>query len=340
MNYGFILRRAFELTRRYRVLWLFGILVALTAGGSMGTSNYSFDQSDFSRTPWPQGLPGEEAWRQLGAWFQQIEPGQWIGMALALCCLLLILALVALVLQYVARVALIRSVDQIETTAAAPAWRAAFRLGWSNRAFRLWLLELLVGIAFVIAALALLAVAAAPLLLLLAQNEAARVIGIVLTVLLGIPVTLVLIAAAIVVSLLGQFWAREIALRDRGIGEAFSAGNALVRAKVRDVGLFWLLMAGIQIGFSILMIPVFFLLGAVALLIGGGLAYAVWALANSLVGAIVVGLPVFLLLFGLPMLFLSGLFETYKSAAWTLAYREIAPLVPPAPLVTLLPSEA
>jgi hypothetical protein len=329
MNYGFILRRALEITRRYRVLWLFGILVALTAGGSMSTSNYSFDQSDFPSGAWPEGVPGAEAWEGLQAWFQAIEPGQWIGLALAICCLVLILALVALILQYVARVALIRSVDQIETSAAAPTWRRAFRLGWSNRAFRLWLLELLVGIAFVIAALALLAVVASPLLLLLTQNEAARVIGIVLTVLLGIPAGLLLLAAIVVVSILGQFWAREIALRDRSVGQAFSAAYALVRAKVRDVGLFWLLMAGIQIGFSILMIPVFLLLGAIALLIGGGLGYAVYALANSIVGAIVVGLPIFLLVFGLPMLFLSGLFETYKSSAWTLAYRELAPLAPP-----------
>jgi hypothetical protein len=261
----------------------------------------------------------------LQAWFQAIEPGQWIGLAVALCCLLLTLALIALILQYVARVALIRGVDQIEATAVAPRWRAAFRLGWSGRAFRLWLLELIVGIVAGIAALALLAVAASPLLLLLTQNEAARVIGVVLAVMLGIPVGLILVAAAIVLTVLGQFWAREIALRDSGIGEAFGAAYALARAKVRDVGLFWLLMAGINIGFSILMIPVFFLLGGIALLIAGGLGYAVYAVANSLGGAIAVGLPLFLLIFGLPMLLLSGLFETYKSSAWTLAYREIAP---------------
>jgi hypothetical protein len=100
---------------------------------------------------------------------------------------------------------------------------------------------------------------------------------------------------------------------------------------VRDVGLFWLLMAGIQIGFSILMIPVFFLLGGIALLIAGGLGYAIYAVANSLGGALAVGLPLFALIFGLPLLFLSGLFETYKSSAWTLAYREIAP----APVTTV-----
>jgi hypothetical protein len=337
MNYGVILRRAFDITRRYRVLWFFGILVALTAGSSAGTSNYNFDQSDFPAGVWPRGVPGEEAWQGLQAWFQQIDPGQWIAAGLAICCLILILALVALVLQYVARVALIRSVDQIETTATAPTWRAGFRLGWSKRAFRLWLLELLVGIAFVVVALALMAVAASPLLLLLTENEAARVIGVVLAIMIGVPVGLLLAIAAIFFSVLSQLWAREFALRDRGIGQAFGGAYALARAKVRDVGLFWLLMAGIQIGFSILMIPVFFLLFGIALLLGGGLGYAVYAVANSLVGAIAVGLPIFLLVFALPLLFLSGLLEAYKSSAWTLAYREIAPLAPP---VTVLPNEA
>lgn len=329
MNYGALLRRAWEITRKYRVLWLFGILVALTAGGSSPNVNWQTSGADFDTSDWPNWLPGQEQFRQFGEGLTRIDPGAIMGILIACCCLLLILALVAYVIQYVARVALIRSVNQIEETGVAPTWRQGFRLGWSNRAFRLWLLELLLGIAFVFAAMILLALAASPLLLLLAQSEAATVIGIVLTVLLGLPVLAVIVIAAVIVSVLGQFWAREIALADRGIGEAFSRSVTLARARLKDVGVFWLLMAGINIAVSIVLIPVFFVLLGIAALVGGGLGYALFSVTQNIVPALAVGLPIFLLLLGIPLTFISGLFETFKSSAWTLVYRDVAPLAPP-----------
>ena len=48
-------------------------------------------------------------------------------------------------------------------TGTARTWREGFRLGWSNRAFRLWLLDLIVWIPFAIVAVVLLALGATPL---------------------------------------------------------------------------------------------------------------------------------------------------------------------------------
>jgi hypothetical protein len=329
MNYGALLRRAWEITRKYRVLWLFGILVALTAGGTSPNTSWQTNSADFRTDNWPNWLPGQEQFRQFGEQVTNIDPGAIMGILIACCCLLLIFALVALIVQYVARVALIRSVNQIEETGVAPTWRQGFGLGWSNRAFRLWLLEFLLGILFVVGVTLLLALAASPLLLLLARNEVATVIGIVLTALLGLPVLLVIVVAVVIVSVLGQFWSREIALADRGIGEAFSRGVALVRARLKDVGVFWLLMAGINIAFSIVLIPVFFVLLGLAVLVGGGLGFALFSATQNIVPALAVGLPVFLLLLGIPMTLIGGLFETFKSSAWTLVYRDVAPPAPP-----------
>jgi hypothetical protein len=91
---------------------------------------------------------------------------------------------------------------------------------------------------------------------------------------------------------------------------------------------FWLLMAGIRIAFSIVLIPVFFILLGIAALAGGGLGYALYAATQSLGAALAVGAPIFLLLLGIPMTLIGGLFETFKSSAWTLVYREVAPLAP------------
>jgi hypothetical protein len=326
MNHGALIKRAFTITKRFPVLWIFGILVALTSGGSSGGngSGYNFNEADLRRQNWPAGLPVQQWLDQTARWIEQFDPGRYVGWFIACCCLLVIFILVALIVQYVARAALMRSVDQIEATGSAPTWSAGFRLGWSRRSFRLWLLELIVGIAVALAALALMALGASPLLLLLTQSDAARAIGIGLTVLLGLPVILILIAAAIAFYVLDQFWSREIVLGDRGIGDALAAGWADVRRRLKDVGVLWLLMAAIRIGYTIVLVPVFFVLLLLAGLAGGGLGYAVYTSTHFVGWAIAVGAPIFLLILGVPLTFIGGLYETFKSSAWTLAYREVA----------------
>ncbi len=324
MNHSALLRRALDLTRRYRVLWLFGILVALTGvSTSAPNSNnlsYRANNYDFRNPNLPDFL------RQWGQSLSQFDPSRYVGLFIACCCLLVLLGIAALVLRYVARAALIRSVDQIETTGRAPTWREGFRLGWSSRTFRLWLLDLVVTILALLAIVVLLLIVASPMLLFLAQNDAARVTGAVLALLLALPVILIIIAGIIVLSVLGQFWTREIILSDATIGDAIRNGTAQVRRRLRDVGVLTLLMAGIQIAFSLVMIPVFFVVIAIAVLLGGGLGYALYAASHSVGWAIALGLPIFLVVLAVPLAFIGGLFESFKSSVWTLAYREVAQL--------------
>lgn len=100
-------------------------------------------------------------------------------------------------------------------------------------------------------------------------------------------------------------------------------GYTEVRRRLKDVGILWLLMVAIEIGFTIVLIPVVLLVLALGVLLGGGLGYGVYTLANSVPWAIAAGLPVFLLVLVVPMTFISGLYETFKSNVWTLAYREV-----------------
>jgi hypothetical protein len=52
-----------------------------------------------------------------------------------------------------------------------------------------------------------------------------------------------------------------------------------------------------------------------------------WILAGA------VGLPIFLLVLVIPLLFLGGLWQVYRSSVWTLTYRELRAMeaVQPAP---------
>lgn len=312
MNQIDLVKRAFRLTLRYPVLWIFGILVALTSGGGGwgGGSDYDFDRRGVAM---PQ-IPGIE----------RVSPGAWVGIAVLCCCLLLIVVVVTILLQYTARTALYRMVDQIEETGGKPTWREGFRFGWSNRAFRLFLLELIVVLVVGIAAIVVLALAASPLLFLFIDSPAARWAGIGLTVALELSVILILVIVAAALYVLGQFWSREIVLADRGIGQALAAGYHLVRGRIRDVGLMWLLLLAIGIGWVLVLVPITLVVILAAAGMGVGVGLGVYGLTNSIPWGVVAGLPIFMLIMLVPLVFLQGLYTVFSSSAWTLAYREVA----------------
>jgi hypothetical protein len=95
----------------------------------------------------------------------------------------------------------------------------------------------------------------------------------------------------------------------------------------------WLLMAGVTIAFAIGMVPVALLLIAIALVLGGGVGFAGLSIARLIsegltpwfvAGAL--GIPIFLLVLVVPLIFLDGLRMTFRSSTWTLAYRELRAL--------------
>lgn len=310
MNYLELVKRAAKLTWRYKVLWILGFLVALTSGGGGSSSRFSNSFSSSS-----DSFGGFENGMTL--------PNNFGAILLLVCVVLFLLFLVMLVVSTVARTGLYRSVDKIEETGVAPTWRAALRLGWNNRSVRIFLADLVVGLIFLIAALLLFLLGATPLLLRVVDNEVLSTIGIVLTVVLELLAFLIFLVAAAVISVLGNFWHREIALHDRSIGEAISNSVQLARKNAANVGIFWLLMAGIGLGVGIIMFPVVLVLVAAAGGIGVGLGYAAHAATNSELIAVLVGLPPALIIFLLPTALLNGIYEVFNSSAWTLAYREL-----------------
>ncbi len=309
MNHTDLIKRAWRITWRYRVLWLFGILLALAGGGGGGGGG----GGDGGRG----GIPPIRG-------LDNLDPGKIIGIIALCCCILFAVAIVMTIVQYMARAALYRSVDQIEETGVAPTGREGFRLGWTNRAFRLFLLELMVGIAVLLAALLLATVAAAPLLLLLTKSGVLKGIGIGSTIWLGLVWILLLIVAAVIQSVLGQFWSREIILADRSIGDALASGYHLVRGRLKDVGGMWLLMFAIGFGFGLVMIPVVLVVIVGAGAAGVAMGFAIHAATNSIGWAVAGGLPLFLLIMIIPLSIVQGIYLAFETTAWTLTYREVA----------------
>ncbi len=309
MNQIDLIKRGWQMAWRFRVLWIFGILLALTTGGGGGGGGGGSGGNSVGALPGVSGMTGP-AWATLA------------GVIILCCCVILILVAIALVVRYVAEAALYRMADSIDATGAAPTWREGFRLGWTNRTLRLFLLDLAWGIPVAIVIVLLIGLTVAPVLL-FRNGSGASTLGIVLTVAIGLLSVLIGLVLAVAISLLRKFWARDVVLHDLSVGQALAGGIAEVRARLGDVALLWLIMFGIGLLFFLVMVPLVIALLLVGLAAGGGLGWGLYALTRSVALAVIVGLPVFLVIFVVPFVFVRGIYLTWESSTWTLAYREV-----------------
>lgn len=330
MDHLRILRRAFEIVRSYRVLWIFGFLLALTSsnGGGGSNSNYSFNNNNFGGNNggnFPPGLDPtkipQEVWSGL------------VGVGIALICLVLLLAVVFTIVRYVAETSAIRMVDRYESSGEKVRFREGWRLGWTRSAFRMWLVDLLFGLAAMLVFIGLLVVAAAPLLVWFTHNDVVRAIGTVAAIGLGVLWLLIIILGGAVLSLLFKFIHRAIALENLGVQDSIRRGWKIVRGRLADVIIMGLILFGIGLVFAILMIPVALFLVAVAGVSGGLPALLAGGLTNIFahgvtpkIVAAAVGIPIFLTVLAIPLTFISGLVEAFTSSTWTLVYREVVAL--------------
>jgi hypothetical protein len=350
MDYVKILKRAWETTWRYRALWVFGIILALTtaSGGSPGNGGgggnggnggnggfyppgrFTWPPGEF---PWPpQGIPWPDAPSNIVSVL--------IAVSIGLACVMLLLFVVGTIARYVAETALIRMVDDHEETGQKRSIREGFRMGWSRDAFRLFLIKLLITLPTIAAFILLLLITGAPLLLWLTRSTALGVIGTVATVGLFFLFIFLAIIVGTVLSLLIKFFWRACVLEGLGVTDSIRHGFDVVRRHLKDVVIMWLIMVGIRIGWvialvfiSILLIPVILLLIVVGGIVGGLPALAVWGLTSIFFEGVVpwilaalIGAPIFILIVAVPWLFLGGLMEVFKSSVWTLTYRELCAL--------------
>jgi hypothetical protein len=322
MDHLQVVKRAFQVTWRYKALWVFGIILALVTGGGGGGGS-----GGGGRGGGTAGRNGAQNW--LPGIPQEVT-GVLIAVGVGLACLFMALIVLSVIARWVSETALIRMVDEYEESDTRRTVWQGFRIGWSRTAWRLFLLDLVVTLPVAIIAVILFVMAGTPALLWLTKNTAAGVVGTILAVLLVLGVVLLLIPVALALSLLMPIWRRACALDDLGVIEALRRGWAVLRRRAKDLVLMWLLLIGLGLAWALLMLLVVFALLAVAVLLGGLPALLVGVLASLFADgalpwilAALVGVPIFILVVGLPMLFLNGLKEVFRSSVWTLTYRQV-----------------
>lgn len=339
-----LLRRSWHILWNYRTLWLFGLILALTTSGGGGNGgNFSnlFSYRESGQPP----LSEFERWLEnFFAPLAQIPEEQLIstliGIGMALLCVFLLVGVLFTIAAYVSRVALIRLVDDYEARGLRLPFREGWRLGWSRSAWRLFLIDLLLGVPiFLLVVLMLLVVG-----LLIAGASAQTPVVTVPTVLIGIGalvvLVLLLIVVGVVLNVVGEMAHRICVLQERGVLDALGQAFGLIRRQWKNVGLMWLVVFGLGIGLGIvtlillfLLIPLYLLLAFPALIVAGlpglliyGLTSLFLAQPLAVLTTLILVLPLFFLIVFAPLGLLGGWEHVFLSSLWTLTYREILAL--------------
>jgi hypothetical protein len=353
MDHISILKRAWQILWSYKMLWVFGLILALTttSGGGSGAGSSGSGGGGNNRTSIYEIQSIEELQFELDDLGEGVDAlsnlittvtlpqiaSIVLALVVVLLCLALVIAVIVTILHYVSQTALIRLVDDYESTGEKRGFRDGFRMGWSRSAFRLFLIKLIITIPTVVVFIVLYVIAAIPLALWATDNTTAGVIGTAISVGLFLLITFTLIALVIVLTLLVKFFWRACALEGLGVIDSIRRGWYVVRHSPSDVVIMWLIMAGISIGWAIfilftmvLLLPVFILLLVIGVLLGAipgllvfGLASLIFEGVLPIILAVMVGLPIFILVIVSPIVFLSALMEVFKSSVWTLTYRQL-----------------
>jgi hypothetical protein len=318
MKYSYVLKRAWQLVWRMRVMWLFGALLALTTVNGIYWG-FPFDREDWD---WDRSrirvtedttiyLPGEglmidftasgrvfirvgdenlgELWERLQEELREefavdISDDVW-AVVIAAGVMLAGVILVGLVARYVSEAALIRIVDAAEETGERPGLRRGLRFGFSRSAWRLFLIDLLLFVVRALVVLILLALALSPLLLWFTRSTPAGVAGTVAAVGLFFLWLFVTLGVRAVLSLLVQVIHRACAVDGLGVGASIRRGLATVKGNLRETLVVWLMWIGVRLAWMLAAVPVMVVIFPVTLVfilagivIGGVPSAAVGAL--------------------------------------------------------------
>lgn len=362
---GKILKRSWHILWNYRILWVFGLLLALTTGGSgnPGSNNNSSRTAQSAAGGFPAVLPENTPdWaRQLVQWFvQNVEPlfthpdqhvGTWVAIVALLFLLVVALGALAALVRYPSETAVMRMVDEFERSGSKLGFRQGWRLGWNRRAFRLWLTDLLLALPALVLVLLIGLLGGIIFFSVSSTYQVTNALAVVASIGLGFLCLFLLVVVAVFLSLVRNFVARAVTLDGLEVNPALRQGWGLFRRHWKNAGLMWLVMVGIGIGVGLLGLVVFFLLipAYLVMLLPAALVAALpaavaYGIASVFAGGPVVwvitalvAIPFFFTILFLPLVFVTGWYKLYESNVWTLTYREIkaidslaAPSLPPA----------
>jgi hypothetical protein len=305
MDFGKVFSRAWQITWRWKMLWVLGFLAALgQGGGSAPQYNYSFSGQDYE--PWLY-TPGYALEQFLGGI---------LALVIGLCCLAIIIVIVLWVISIIARGGLVAAVHQVELegeTSFGKAWRAGARKFWTL--FGLGFLAALPIILLILVGIVIFSVGIFSGVSLLEVNENAGIASLIIgTITCGGFLCCGLFFLTIVLEQIHIYGERAAILEDLGWIDAFKRGWQVLVENIGATLILWLIFFALGIvifglTFVIMMVLTIPMLGMFAtadpgwlligpLCVGGALGAIVYAVIRSIIVA-------------------------FTSSTWTLAYMEL-----------------
>ncbi len=294
MNYTGIIKRAWNIVWRYRILWLFGLLAGSSGGTSGGSSNYSTGRGDFGGTP--------DYFYDIERWFETN-----VGLIIAIAVFLLLIGLAFLLISIAAKgglIYLVREADEDRPVRGGAGWSVGFR-NWG----RVFLIDLLLMLPFLVVSLIFAVLMIVPFLGDF-SNEAATAtagLGVCGALAIGVPLLLV---GGIVVGILELYATRFAVLHDvtavASIGQAWQ----LFKSRFKDTVLMGLLLFGIGIAFGVAVAVLAAIFGVVGALASFGSSSAI---------PLVFAIGLLSLILVVP----AAIYGAFTSAVWTLTFRAL-----------------
>jgi len=262
VNYQKVLKRSWNMVWRYRALWIFGTILALTTingfyfaldpGWESSGERIAVRVNETSIVY----LPGpdltvdltdpkhlirqidDDDLEELRRFFSGELTAGWIprGVRAALIAFGVVaasIAVVGLVARYVAEASLIRMVHEGEETGEKPGILRGARLGFSRSAWRLFLIDILINLPLMLVFLLAFMLALSPLLLWVAGSTAAGVTGAFLTAGSLFLLSILSILVSAVVSMFVQVIRRACAVEGLGVFASIGRGLYLSHRRPR-----------------------------------------------------------------------------------------------------------
>ncbi|MFN2212199.1 MAG: hypothetical protein ACK2UE_03925 [Anaerolineales bacterium] len=307
MDFGKVLSRAWEITWRWKALWVLGFLAALgqgTGGGSGPQFNYTFSEGDFERFTY-----------RLDESFVELFAGI-TALVIGLLCLAVVVVIILWIISVIARGGLIAGVQQVEaegSTSFGKAWAAGARKFWTL--FGLGILTALPTILLVIFGVTIITLGIMAGVGMLDNYEAAGITTIIsVTIFCGTCFCCGLFALVIVLEQIRIYAERAAILDDLGWIDAFKRGWQVLVENIGATLILWLIFFALgivifAISFGIMLLLFIPMLGIFTLNDPG------WWLFGTLCLGGVLGTLIYAII--------RSIIVTFTSATWTLAYREL-----------------
>jgi hypothetical protein len=319
MNTIKILKRACQLTWRYRALWFFGAVLALTTLSAVywvpwqgqqntdeqikikfnrdftihlpgGGFTIDFSSPDRIDIQLDSGQSPSEL-RDLEAFLSEVVPPNIWLILIETAIILAALIVLGTMARYVAETAMIRMVDDTEESGRTLSLHSGLGLGWSLQAGRIFLIDLFVYLLAGLTFILVFGIALLPLLLILTGSTPVIIVGAVGTLGLLVVAGYLVFIGGMILSLVMQPVKRACVLDNLGVIASIQKGFQVVRSHRKEVATAWLIWIVIRILWlpvsfvtMILISPVLImtiLLGCVA---GGAVGLLVGGIASLFAG--------------------------------------------------------